>query len=379
MGLLFGMVLVISGCDHKEGKTDAIVLPQLPHDEVLLPPTSLKRNVIHEEVMQLTAAPVMEPVAGKIAYDDTRTARITAPVAGRIVSGLPALGSQVRAGDPLLELDSPELGQAKEVYANALADRQLAESAWSRAKTLFDHGVLPRKELQEAENNLTHAKGDVEQSQMRLKNLGASDNQINNRYWVRSPISGVITERHVTPGLEVRPEREEPLFVVSDLSSLWVQMNVFEKDLSLIQIGTEVRVSVPAYPGDVFSAQVEYIDKLVDDVTRSIRVRCKIPNPEGKLLPAMYATAEIISGPRDQAIVVPLTALFTEGEGDQVFIKVGDGHYKQRDVKVRLRLKDKAVLSAGILPGETIVVEGTLLLRTEEAQEQSDGIAKGQK
>lgn len=306
MGFLLGMVLIFSGCDHKEGETDTTVFPRLPHDEVLLPPESLKRNMIHEEVMQLTAAPVMEPVEGKIAYDDTRTARITAPVAGRIVSGLPALGSQVWAGDPLLELDSPELGQAKEVYANALADRQLAESAWSRAKSLFDHGVLPRKELQEAENNLTHAKGDVEQSLMRLKNLGASDNQINNRYWVRSPISGVITERHVTPGLEIRPEREEPLFVVSDLSSLWVQMNVFEKDLSLIQIGTEVRVSVPAYPGNVFSAEVEYIDKLVDDLTRSIRVRCKIPNPEGKLLPAMYATAEIISGPRDQAIVVPL-------------------------------------------------------------------------
>jgi cobalt-zinc-cadmium efflux system membrane fusion protein len=328
--------------------------------------------MIVEQVLGLEPAPVMESVAGKIAYDETVTARISAPVAGRIVSQLPVLGSKVNARDPLVELDSPELGKAKEGYANALADARLAQGAYERAKSLFEHGVLPHKELQEAENALTHARDDVSQSLMHLHNLGVEDEKINNRYWVRSPIPGVITERHVNPGLEVRPDLPEPLFVVSDLSRLWVYMNVFEKDIGLIHVGTEVSVTVVAYPNERFPAVVEYIDKLVDEETRSIKVRCRVANDQGQLLPAMFASVDIRSGPENTAVVIPLTALFTEGEGDQVFVKIGDGHYKQREVKVRLRMKDRAVIASGLDTGETIVSEGALLLRTEEANEQSE-------
>ena len=154
---------------------------------------------------------------------------------------------------------------------------------------------------------------------MHLKNLGVSDNEINNRYLVRSPIAGVITERHVNPGMEVRPDLSVPLFVVSDLKSLWLQMSVFEKDLGLVMPGTNVLVRVPAFPDRTFQATVEYIDKLVDETTRTIKVRARIANPDGALLPQMFATAEVLSTEKNMAIVVPLTALFTEGEGDQVF------------------------------------------------------------
>lgn len=346
--------------------------PLLPKDEVLLAPDSSKRAMLVEQELGLEPAPVMESVAGKIAYDETVTARISAPVSGRIISPLPVLGAKVNVGDPLIELDSPELGRAKEKYANALADARLAQGAFERAKSLFEHGVLPHKELQEAENALTHARDDVSQGLMHLHNLGVEDEKINNRYWVRSPIAGIITERHVNPGLEVRPDLPDPLFVVSDLSHLWVYMNVFEKDIGLVHVGTEVSVTVVAYPNEQFPAVVEYIDKLVDEQTRSIKVRCRVSNDQGQLLPAMFASVDIRSGHENTAVVVPLTALFTEGEGDQVFVKIGDGHYKQREVKVRLRMRDRAVIAEGLETGETIVSEGALLLRTEEANEQSE-------
>ena len=364
-------LLLACGSDH--GPSVKAKPAVLPKDEVLLAPESSKRAMLVEQVLGLELAPVMESVAGKIAYDETVTARISAPVAGRIISPLPVLGAKVNVRDPLIELDSPELGRAKEEYANALADARLAQGAFERAKSLFDHGVIPHKELQEAENALTHARDGVSQGLMHLHNLGVEDEKINNRYWVRSPIAGIITERHVNPGLEVRPDLAEPLFVVSDLSHLWVYMNVFEKDIGLIHVGTEVSLTVVAYPNEHFSAVVEYIDKLVDEQTRSIKVRCRLTNDEGKLLPAMFASIDIRSGPENTAVVVPLTALFTEGEGDQVFVKIGDGHYKQREVKVRLRMKDRAVIAEGLETGETIVSEGALLLRTEEANEQSEG------
>ncbi len=366
-----GLLLLFTACQPNPQPELASAKPALPKDEVLLAEDSSKRAMIVEMMVALISAPVMEPIAGKIAYDETRTARVSAPISGRVVSDLPGLGAVVKAKDPLIELDSPEFGQAKENYANALADQQLADNAWGRAKTLFDHGVLPHKELQEVENRLAHAKDDVRRSLMHLKNLGVSDNEINNRYLVRSPIAGVITERHVNPGMEVRPDLGAPLFVVSDLKSLWLQMSVFEKDLGLVMPGTNVLVRVPAFPDRTFQATVEYIDKLVDETTRTIKVRALIANPDGALLPQMFATAEVLSTAKNMAIVVPLTALFTEGEGDQVFVKIGDGHYKQRDVVVRLRLKDRAVIGLGLSPGEMIVSEGALLLRTEEANEQT--------
>ena len=366
-----GLLLLFTACQPNPQPELASAKPALPKDEVLLAEDSSKRAMIVEMMVALISAPVMEPIAGKIAYDETRTARVSAPISGRVVSDLPGLGAVVKAKDPLIELDSPEFGQAKENYANALADQHLADNAWGRAKTLFDHGVLPHKELQEVENRLAHAKDDVRRSLMHLKNLGVSDNEINNRYLVRSPIAGVITERHVNPGMEVRPDLDAPLFVVSDLKSLWLQMSVFEKDLGLVMPGTNVLVRVPAFPDRTFQATVEYIDKLVDETTRTIKVRALIANPDGALLPQMFATAEVLSTAKNMAIVVPLTALFTEGEGDQVFVKIGDGHYKQRDVVVRLRLKDRAVIGLGLSPGEMIVSEGALLLRTEEANEQT--------
>lgn len=369
--LLVFLSTILCACHSQDEPGEKVVVPVVPKGEVLLPANSSKRSMLVEKQVALEPAPVMEPVAGKIAYDESRTARISAPIAGRIVSAIPVLGTRVKARDALIELDSPELGRAKEDYANAQADQRLAEAALLRAQTLFDHGVLPRKDLQQAENAISHSQDDVRRSLMHLQNLGVSDQQIDNRYLVRSPIAGVITERHVNPGMEVRPDLGEPLFVVSDLQFLSLLMNVFEKDLGLIHVGTEVLVTVPAYPNRKFPATVEYIDKLVDETTRTVKVRCRILNAEAKLLPAMYATAEIKSGAADKAVIVPLTALFTEGEGDQVFVRLGDGHYQQRDVKVRLRLKDRAVIAAGLRPGETVVSEGALLLRTEEANEQT--------
>jgi cobalt-zinc-cadmium efflux system membrane fusion protein len=371
--LILPLLAVLSGCHRDSDQTGKPAPPNRPKDEIVLPANSSKRGYIEEIRLESTPAPLMEPVAGKIAYDETRTARITSPIAGRVVSAVPALGAPVEAGGPLLEIDSPELGQAETDYANALSAQKLAEETWRRARMLYEGSVLPRKELQQAEAEMERARHETQRARMHLRNLGVDENRINDRYVLRSPIAGVITERHVNPGLEVRPDLPDPLFVVSDLNSLWVQMNVFEKDLGSIHVGKPVLVGVPAYPDQKFPATIEYIDKVVDEATRTVKVRCGLPNPDGKLLPAMYATVEVQSDPDQRAVVVPLSALFTEGESDSVFVVLGDGRYRRRSVEVGLRLRDRAVVRAGLEPGETIVGKGALMLRTEEAnREDSD-------
>ncbi|MDI1359404.1 efflux RND transporter periplasmic adaptor subunit [Methylobacter sp.] len=348
----------------------------LPKNEVILSQDSPKRTYIKEAIVELVRRPLMDPVTGTLAYDETRTARVSSPIAGRVTGAIAALGARIHAGYALAELDSPELGQAQSDYAGALADLNLANRAFQRMQELYANGIAPRKDQEQAQDNLTRVRSEAERARLRLANLGVRNGRTDNRFVLHAPIAGAITERNINPGMEVRPDLTTPLFVISDLSSLWVQMDVFEKDIGLIHIGATVLVRVPAYPGETFTATVSYISQVVEETTRTVKVRCILPNADNRLLPAMYAAIEVQSDPDDKAVVVPLTALFTEDESDWLFVAIGDGHYQKRPVKAGLRLKDRAVILEGLNSGERLVVDGALLLRTEEDAEQ-DAEQKG--
>ena len=361
--------LALSACHPQEPPKKAQA-PAVPKDEVLLSPNSPKRGYIKEAVVQLTRRPLMDRVTATIAYDETRTVRVASPIAGRVTGGIAALGARLAAGETLASLDSPDLGQAQADHVKAQADLNLAERTFRRQKELFDHGVAPRKDFEQAQEEVTRMRSETERARLKLANLGVKGENTDNRFTLRAPISGEITERAINPGMEVRPDLAAPLFVLSDLSRLWVLMDVFEKDIGLIHPGQQILVKVQAYPEQAFPATVDYISRVVDENTRTVKVRCVLPNPDKKLLPSMYASVEVQSGPDDLGLVVPLNSLFTEGESDWVFVAIDRDHYQKRPVKVGLRLKGKAVIDEGLKPGDRLVVSGALLLRTEEDAEQ---------
>jgi cobalt-zinc-cadmium efflux system membrane fusion protein len=146
-------------------------------------------------------------------------------------------------------------------------------------------------------------------------------------------------------------------------------MAVFEVNLSKIKLGQKLSVSVPAYPNELFPATVQYIGQVLDEKTRTVQVRCDLPNTNDRLLPGMYATITVESDPDDKAIMIPLTAVFTEGDADYVFIALDENHYQQRPVEIGLRLKDKALITQGLQPNEQLVTDGALTLRAEEEVE----------
>lgn len=366
---LLGLSLLACQSQNNEPRHQVAAIPK---NEVILSPDSPKRVYIKEAIVELVQRPLMDPVTGKIAYDETRTARVSSPIAGRVTGAIAALGDHVQSGDALTELDSPELGKAQSDYASAQADLNLADRAFQRVHELYASGIAPRKDQEQAQDNLVRARSEAERARLKLVNLGVSNGHTDNHFVLYAPIAGAVTERNINPGMEVRSDLATPLFVISDLSSLWVQMDVFEKDIGLIRVGAQVLVRVPAYPGETFTAIVSYISQVVDETTRTVKVRCILPNIDIRLLPAMYAAIEVQSDPNDKAVVVPLTALFTENESDWLFVAIGDGHYQKRPVKVGLRLKDKAVILEGLSSGERLVTDGALLLRTEEDAEQSE-------
>ena len=362
----------LSGCQSRNHEPPPSVIAH-PKDEVVLSPKSPKREYIKDEIIELVQRPLMDPVTGKIAYNEARTARVSSPIAGRVIGAIAALGAHVRAGDALVEIDSPELGQAQSAYADAMSDLNLANRSFERIKELYDNGIAPRKEQEQSEDNLIRARSEAERSRLKLINLGVRNRRPDNRFVLHSPVSGTITERNINPGMEVRPDLAAPLFVVSDLNELWVQMDIFEKDIGLIHIGATVLLQVPAYPGEDFTATVSYIGQVVDEATRTVKVRCILPNLDKRLLPAMFASIAVQSDPDDLSIVVPLNAIFAQDESDWVYVNIGDYHYQRRPVTVGLRLKDRAVILSGLKPGERIVVQGALLLRTEQDTEQQTG------
>jgi cobalt-zinc-cadmium efflux system membrane fusion protein len=369
--LLSGLLVmaILTACtDSSDTNKPAPQSPKIK-GEVHLAPDSPKKAYVKIARVSLTQHPLLEPLTGKITYNESLTSRVSSPVAGRVITAPISLGTQVKAGSTLLELDSPDVAAAEADYAKAQAAITLASKNFNRQKELYEGKAVSQKQLEQAQDDFNAARSEVERAQDRMKNLHISAGQSNGQFALRSPISGVVIERNVNPGIEVRPDREAPLFVVSDTKKLTLLMAVFEVNLSKIKLGQKLSVSVPAYPNELFPATVQYIGQVIDEKTRTVQVRCDLPNTNDRLLPGMYATITVESDPDDKAIMIPLTAVFTEGDADYVFIALDENHYQQRPVEIGLRLKDKAVITQGLQPNEQLVTDGALTLRAEEEVE----------
>jgi membrane fusion protein, heavy metal efflux system len=373
--LILSCLLLLAGmpaCSPPPEKVQEKPKPVTVPGEVHLAPNSPKKAYVKTTALTLTQHPLLEPLAGKIVYNESLTSRVSSPVAGRVVTMPIALGSQVKVGDILLALDSPDVADAESAYAKADADLIKARKAFYRQQELYAGKAIAQKELEQAQDDFNAAGSELERAKDKLKNLHINPLESDGRFPLRAMVAGVVVERSVNPGNEIRPDRDTPLFVISDIKKLTVLMEVYEINIGKIRRGQKLSVSVPAYPGEIFPATVEYIGQVLDENTRTVQVRCDLPNPDGRLLPGMYATINVDSDPGDQAIVIPLTAVFTQDEADYVFIAQDENNFRQREVEISLRLKDKAVITKGLAPNEQLVTEGALMLRTEEEVETDD-------
>ena len=310
--------------------------------------------------------PLAEPLNGRIAYNESLTARVSSPIAGRIVSLRLQPGDPVKAGETLLALDSPELAQAVADLNKAKADETRKRLAFERARKLLDGEVLPRKDFESAEADLEQARAETQRAQLRLRNLVPSGSAREN-YVLRSPISGVVSERKANPGMEVRPDLPDPLYVITDPTRLWVMIDLPERNLSKVEPGRPVSVEVDAWPGERFAGSIEKVGETVDPATRRIQVRCSVPNPARRLKPEMYARVTLLADAKQRGLRVPNGALFTEGLYSYLFVEKSHGVFEKRRVSLRLQDRDYSYVGSGLNPGERVVTSGALLLNSELA------------
>ncbi len=300
----------------------------------------------------------------KLVWNEERTQRIYPAFAGRISAIQADVGLTVKPGTVLAQLASPDFGMAQADTAKAQVDVQLAQKSLSRQKELFDAGIIARKDLEQAQADYARAGAESDRALARTKLYGASTG-VNQQLAIKSTINGVVVERNLNPGQELRPDQSGPgipaLFVVSDPTSLWVQIDARDSEASTLRVGTNFELSIAALPGQKFEGKVTAAADFIDPTTRTIKVRGVIANPERRLKAEMLATARV-QRQLGNGVIVPASAVILRGTKQFVFVQVQPGVFEPREVERSYEGAKEAVISRGLEVGEQVVSENALLL-----------------
>jgi cobalt-zinc-cadmium efflux system membrane fusion protein len=340
-----------------------------PADTVRFDVGAAQLTSIRVEPAMEAPVPLAEPLNARLAYNENATARVASPIAGRVTALRLQPGDAVKAGDPLLVIDAPELALAVADLHKARTDEQRKALALERAQKLTDAGVIPRKELESAVADHDAARAETQRAVRRLRNLapGNASGALPDSaaYTLRAPIAGIIADRRVNPGTEVRPDLADPLFTITDPARLWVLIDLPERDLAKVKVGHRTVVQVDAFADQLFNATVERIGEVVDPNTRRVQVRAALDNPKRLLKPEMYARVTLVADDGARAVRVPNSAIVTQGLYSYVFVETAPGLFKRRRIELTVQDREYSYLSADLARDEKLVTTGALLLNSE--------------
>jgi cobalt-zinc-cadmium efflux system membrane fusion protein len=380
------LLLVSQGCNRSPNapSTPANAQPGAATSE------SAQSHAIEMEIVALQSIAGTILATGKILVPEDRMANIGPVHEGRLVRLYAGQGSYVNKGQKLADLESADIDQAEADYLKALADSEnarrtslaevkFAQATYDRNRMLYEKSITAGKNVDAAEHDLELAKASAASAVAQTKaaltsarrhllilGLKASDidaladkSSLTAIFSLTSPIAGIVIERNGTIGATVASDAN--VFKIIDISRVWIEANVFEKDLERVRRGQEVKVSVPAFPGVTFSGRVILVSSVVDPETRSVKVRTEVPNPDGRLKPDMFANVQIITDLHRTAISIPQSAVLNDGGKTVVFVADGNG-YKERQVIAGIQSNDHVEIIDGLAAGDKVVVKGNYLL-----------------
>ena len=351
-----------------ESKSQPAAPAQLNTRELRFPAGAPQLSYIKIEAVEALPEPLLDPLSARIAYDENHTVRVSSPIAGRVTRILVQPGDRVSAGQPLVQIDSPDFAAAAADVAKSRADFQLKEKSFARAAELFKAEVIARKDLDNAESDLRQAEAEHNRGKLRLRNLDpAMTDAGGSGYALRAPIAGIVAERSVNPGTEVRPDAPNPLFVITEPTHLWVVVDLPERNLAALHAGQDVFVEVDAYPNQQFPARVATVGEVLYPATRRVQVRCVLDNPKRLLKPEMYARVTPLADTQVKLPRIQNSSLLTEGLYSFVFVEKEPGVFAKRLVTLGLQGRSTSYVKQGLVDGERVVTVGALLLNSELA------------
>jgi cobalt-zinc-cadmium efflux system membrane fusion protein len=328
---------------------------------------------------------------GQIGYNENASTIVLTPFSGRVTRLIARLGDQVKRGDPLLEIDSPEqFVQQNDFIAAQTAKRKassqhgLAQIQESRVRGLHEGKAAPSKDLQQAEAQLAAAENDLraadaafEAARVRLRILGRSDAEIlrleqtgglSRVTTITAPIDGTVVARKIGPGQYVKADSSDGLYTIADLSTMWLKAQIFEQDIVQVRVGQEIEARVTALPDKTFKARIDAINSASDLTTRRVVVRAEIENADGLLRAEMFAMFRISIDDGSKSPAVPTNAVIREGDVATVWVETEPRLFTRRVVDIGIQQDGLTQIRSGLESGELVVARGAIFVDNEWRQ-----------
>src|SRR5271168_154568 len=331
-----------------------------------LPPDQLS----HVQVVTIQATRLTRTLrlTGAVAYDAFNTTPVITQVGGPVSRILVVPGQQVKIGQPMLDVSSPDYSQLLDAYLKAADSYRLADKNWVRAQDLYQHHAIAQRDLEQAESDRNQAQADLNAADQGMRILGIKNPgdlakaPSSALIPVLAPISGEVVERLVSPGQVVQAGQTQA-FTISNLRTVWVLANVYQGDLAAVRSGDDVVVQNDAYPG-TFHGRISYVSPALDPNTRTLQARIVVDNPGEKLKRDMYCTVTVTAGSIPNAIAVPDSSVLRDDNNQPfVYLATGANQFGRRDVEIGQSLDGKTQILRGLSPGERVVGDGSLFLQ----------------
>ena len=334
---------------------------------------------------------VQKLAIGQIAYNEDTSTAVLAPFSGRVTRLIAKIGETVKRGDPLFELDSPEVVQPQNDFIAAVTALNKARSALDlaqiverRMRDLYEGKAAPLKEFQQAQAALVAAQNDMRSADValeavrsRLRIVGFTEAEIDalrekglirRAVPIHAPIDGTVIARKVGPGQYVRNDTGDALYVIADLATMWLKAQVPENEIPSIRIGQEAEVRVSALPGRLFKARITTISSATDLTTRRLVVRSEVPNPDGALKAEMFASFKIATGADEPSPAVPVDSVIREGDLSVVWVEQEPTLFRRRKVTIGMEQDGRMQVRDGLAVGERVVGRGAIFVDNEWRQ-----------
>jgi cobalt-zinc-cadmium efflux system membrane fusion protein len=359
------LALASSGCkDKPEGSgapPPAHVIPVPDMNLITIDSNDLgKFHLIPAERVEL--AGVLK-ATGAVFPDISREVPVISMANGRVVDIRARIDDNVKHGQLLLKVQSPDITNTFDTYLKARNDEHLASKAYLRSQDLFQHGAISQSMLEQAEDTEKNAKADVTAAEEQLKTLGADKDHPSSIVNVYAPISGVIVAQNVTNAAAagVGLSGSATAFTIADLSRVWVVCDVYENDISKLQLGQQAKITINAYPGRPLAGHISDIGPILDPSSRTAKVRIEVANP-GFLKLGMFATADFTSQVKETHAAVPAEAILHLHDRDWVFVPAGGSQFKRTEVHAGQMLTgNRQEILSGLEPGQQVVTNALLL------------------
>lgn len=365
LGLLLSLCL-LSACQETAPPAPVTPQPILQGQQLRYPAGHPQLTLLSTQAAKAGSELSIE-LPARLVWNESRTQRVFPAFAGRVSRIQSDVGQAVRAGDSLAQLASPEFGAAQAETARAQADVQLTQKQLQRQQSLFEAGIVARKDLEQSQADAERAQAELERAQARTRLYG-SQTGVNQQLSLTTSLAGIVVERNINPGQEVRPDQGGPgapaLFVITDPSSLWVQIDAQERHLPDLRVGSEIELSMPSLPQQRFQARIDAVADFIDPVTRTIKVRAEVANPRRLLKSDMLGSVRLQQR-SETGVMVPASAVQLQGSQHLVFVQVEAGVFEPRQVKVGHEGINEVLITEGLRAGEEVVKQNSLLLSRE--------------